>query len=340
MNNFETIIKNVADRNGNITPTELETLSCMIASNALNRCIDPSRRADNADSNKEAIVNSQNVFSPSIGNVSILADGIPNNNGYSQFAVNAKNSMHDDRRHVDTLNYWNNSDMERLYINKNDDITLDNDVDMQMYEDMLDEHFYDMVMTDYSDFKQQSTMLILEYLAETNGNLNKLIEWKKVDKHVVYDIDYIPEYKIENIPATVAITRKMRKYVETWRSARYDETSKYSYVSLDEIADNMSDNEDIYFRTGKYADMGGYMTDSNGETWHTADGETVAEFERIKGELLEILSDSQVRILNYRLKGYSIRHIADLMNTKQQPIQNQLKRIQAKAEKIGLTIDK
>ena len=145
----------------------------------------------------------------------------------------------------------------------------------------------------------------------------------------MYDIDYETEIKTEMIPAVVAIFRKMEKYINDQRASRYDETSKYSYVQIDET-------NDVYFRTGKFADLGGYEQTANGGTWYTTEIGSVRRFEEQKKALYEVLSPAQKNIMDMRLKGYSIKHIAKLRGCSKTNVQLRLGDIAKKAEKIGI----
>lgn len=322
MRAFETIINDVRESK-TISIEQLETLARIFAFNALNRCINPTRRADVAITKGSKKYHS--VYHLNKNNELEYYGETTDNNGFSSFAVNARRDMMEDNESIKNMNYWNDT-VSTYYLNSNDTFSFERNDD---FESAVDEYLIGKTLGDSVDFVNQAIMLILEYLDETDYDLTTEIEWKKADKHIVQDIDYVPEIKTEMISATLAITRKMRDYVEKCRSSRYDETSKYSYVQIDET-------NDIYFRTGKYADIGGYEQDINGNTWYTTELGTVKRFERQKKALYEVLSPAQKDIMDMRLKGYSIHHIAKIRGCKQQPIQNQLKRIAEKAEKIGL----
>lgn len=306
---------------------QLETLGKIFAFNALNRCINPTRRADIAISKGSKKYYSVYHLNKD-GKMEYYGETV-DCNGYSSFAVNARRDIMSDSESVENMRLWNDC-TKRYYLGQNGD-----GKDMyifersEYYENAINEYVAGYNLGDGYDFINQAVMLILEYLAETDYDLTADIKWTKADKHIVFDIDYKTEIKTEMIPAVVAIFRKMEKYINDQRASRYDETSKYSYVQIDEV-------NDIYFRTGKYADIGGYEQTINGDTWYTTELGSVKRFERQKKELYAVLSKGQKEILNMRLKGYSVKHIAEIRGCARNPVYNQLKRIAEKAEKLGI----
>ena len=306
---------------------QLETLGKIFAFNALNRCINPTRRADIAIAKGSKKYHSVYHLNNK-GELEYYGETV-DCNGYSAFAVSARRDIMSDSEAVENMRLWNDC-TKRCYLGKNGD-----GKDMYIfeyfhgYEKAINEYVISYNLGDGYDFINQAVMLILEYLAETDYDLTADIEWTKTDKHIVFDIDYKTEIKTEMIPAVVAIFRKMEKYINEQRASRYDETSKYSYVQIDEV-------NDVYFRTGKYADLGGYEQTANGNSWYTTEIGSVRRFEEQKKALYAVLSPVQKNILDMRLKGYSVHHIAEIKKCDRKNVKIQLRRIAEKAEKLGL----
>lgn len=141
---------------------------------------------------------------------------------------------------------------------------------------------------------------------------------------------------------TVETTPIQEVYKAVCRSVeeqRHDRPNRNGYTYLEDLAvDAESGNEtEIYRRLPKYADLGGHVCDFNGKETvpTTADSETVKDVDRLVAALN--LSDQQATILKYRLCGYGKKAIATKLGIREDNVKVQIKRVQAKAEEIGLT---
>ena len=132
------------------------------------------------------------------------------------------------------------------------------------------------------------------------------------------------------------VYKAVRRAIQASRAAQTDPRSGYTYIA--DISNDPESDADavIYRRFGKYADIGGYVTDINGkETAYTADETTAADLDTLLEKLN--LSKQQAEIIALRLAGYGKKAIATRFGVRDGNIENQLKRIRQKAIDIGLT---
>ena len=110
--------------------------------------------------------------------------------------------------------------------------------------------------------------------------------------------------------------------------------SGYSYISITTTDELSGIDEIMYKRYGKYADIGGYTETINGQTKvYTAD-ETTAETMETLVKALN-LTARQTAILEYRLKGYGNKAIANTLNITRETVKDHLKKIR----KIAINSD-
>lgn len=168
-------------------------------------------------------------------------------------------------------------------------------------------------------------------------DLEKPYEARALNKRIY--IKENPEDCFKTIKTTPIqeVYRAIRRGIDNAGSVKAD-TNGYSYVSMS-VHDDVSDlDEIVYKRYGKYADIGGYVTDFNGRNTVYTASEVVAEnMDTLLAKLN--LTARQAQIIDYRLRGYGIKAIGTRLGVSWQAVADNLKRIQAKAKKIGLSID-
>lgn len=168
-------------------------------------------------------------------------------------------------------------------------------------------------------------------------DLEKPYEKRVLNKKIYIQEDPKDCYKTITTTPIQEVYKAIRREIDSRGSVKAD-CNGYTYESLT-VYDGDSDVGDvIYKRYGKYMDLGGYVKDFNGaDTVYTADGDAGDIY-----TLLEKLNLTarQAEIVKYRLQGYGIRAIGTKLGTSFQAVADNLKRIQVKAKKIGLTIDK
>lgn len=163
--------------------------------------------------------------------------------------------------------------------------------------------------------------------AYTKHELNKRIKIKLSDSCAYKEVETTPIQEI---------FRAVRRAVQNSRAIQSDPKNGYTYI--EDLAVS-SDSETTYYRLPKYADMGGYVKDFNGQdTSYTADLQTVTDTDTIIDSMK--LTTKQSKVLELSLRGYGIKAIASYLGISHQAVAKTKKQIQVKAEKIGLTADK
>lgn len=132
------------------------------------------------------------------------------------------------------------------------------------------------------------------------------------------------------------VYKSVRRAVANSRAIQTDPRNGYTYIE-DYIKDGETDRIDrIYYRSGKYEDIGSYETDSNGrQTHYTADLVTFESLEALTEKLL--LTPREYAILKYRMKGYGNKAIATYLGITENSCKGATRRLREKAVKIGLT---
>lgn len=132
------------------------------------------------------------------------------------------------------------------------------------------------------------------------------------------------------------IYKAVRRSIQNNRSLQTDPRNGYIYIE-DISTDPETDTDTvIYRRFGKYADIGGYATDTNGKkTFYTADPETVKDLDTLVDSLQ--LTAKQAKVLSLRQSGYGYKAIAAYLGVTQRAVAKTVKAIQDKAVAIGLT---
>lgn len=350
-------------------------LSKMFTYTVLNRCIEPNKRMDIAVKNGSKSMGYHMHTRPTAGSKKIVENGaevavnyevVPaedngmyynvsdwqnnetetvdtglntSNNGFSAFAVNARNSIYHDCITLDNIEYWSNLfDFKQGYYQTKNELTRPT-AGRKKIDTAINQNVIGKTLGDGMDYLQNAYATVLQFLEVTDYCLNSDVTWKKPDKHIVFDFDYEPVYKTEVIPACMAILRIMRMYVELSRGARYDETSKYSYCSLDETYDEYGNKLSVYYRTTIYANIGGYITSINGTNYgmYTTSLQDIIDSREL-AEFIETLPRVQQAICKQIFKGYSIHHTATILGVARTNIYNDLKRVRAKImKKYNLT---
>lgn len=129
--------------------------------------------------------------------------------------------------------------------------------------------------------------------------------------------------------------KAVRRAIDQSRAVQTDPRNGYTYIADISTDPESGIDETIYRRFGKYADIGGTVTDINGkETAYTADEQTTNDMDTLVESLN--LSKQQADILKLRLSGYGYKAIATYFGVRPDSITKQIKRIREKAILIGL----
>lgn len=330
-NNFETLLTNFETLHiNNPHSTEysdtLQELSTAIAYSVLRKVIDPQR------------YNTQN------DNVS--------NSGFNSQLVSMKNVLYRDIQSIKNVNTIEPLCISHTLNDSGDDVTIITDRALYDGYNKLISH----VLSDGMDLVQVASLAILEQCGSELVNdseigfIAKPYYITRLKKKIV-----IKKEDSKNGYETIATTpiqevyRKVRKYIHDNKSLQIDPKNMYTYIELDN--DSNDDENRIYKRLDKYADLGGVSISSGFNTventvinhvdsthggLYTADSATVDTIEKLIDKLE--LTDRQAQVLKLRLRGYGLKAIGTYLGVSHQAIAKTLKQVQTKAiDKLGLT---
>ncbi len=139
---------------------------------------------------------------------------------------------------------------------------------------------------------------------------------------------------VETAPIT-EIYKAVRRSIQNNGSLHIDARNGYTYIE-DLVTDTETGiDEIIYRRFGKYADIGGAVTDFNGkEIAYTADEQTAKDIDTLIERLN--LTARQARILQLRQDGKGYKAIATYLGVTDSNVKGQIAEIRRKATAIGL----
>lgn len=181
------------------------------------------------------------------------------------------------------------------------------------------------------DFVNEAAAAILEqaekYAALGGHWLEKEVEFRRLSKRVYIDPSAVPEYREEVTTPIQQVYRAVRKYVQDNRAVSFDPRNGYTYVDMP-AADDL---DRVYYRSSRYADLGGY--DCNGN--YTGDMETSTRYNAIVSAL-NLSTTREAFIVSKREQGYSVEAIAAALKVDPANVSRIIRRIQDKAAAIGV----
>lgn len=154
---------------------------------------------------------------------------------------------------------------------------------------------------------------------------------KVLSKRVVIRLNDSASYTEKGTTPIQEVYLAIRRHIYSLQSDKVD-INGYTYIQEDITSpDGVEDR--LYYRFGKYADIGGYACDSNGkETLYSGDYDIIVmlrEFAKV-----EKLTQKQVKTIELRLRGYGQRAIATYFGITPQAVQNALRKLQPKLQKF------
>lgn len=130
--------------------------------------------------------------------------------------------------------------------------------------------------------------------------------------------------------------KAVRRAIDQSRAVQTDPRNGYTYLADISTDPRSGIDETIYRRFGKYADIGGTVTDINGkETAYTADEQTAIDLDTLIESMN--LTAKQAKVLQLRQGGYGYKAIATYLGVTQRAVAKTVGAIQTKALAIGLT---
>lgn len=283
----------------------LMDLSTAVAYSVLNKCIDPQRKtAKDRDSVSDS--------------------------GLNPALVELKRGITQDRAALERLAYCSDVATRTTYNADGDRVTEITDRDA--YDEQA--RLINDTLTDGIDIVNTAALAILEQAAEHAdggaGWLDRPHTVRRLSRRVYIKLDDSAAYRDDETTPIQEVYRTVRKAIQNSRAIQTDPRNGYSYIE-DLTADGL---DTIYYRLGKYTDLGGYNADGNYTTDKQAALDYAAIIERLQ------LSDRQAVIVRLRMQGNGYKAIASYLGVTFQAVQNAMKKVQAKAEKIGFTPEK
>lgn len=300
---FETVKRNyeTALASGKDSTQELTALATAVAYSVINKCIDPQRKA-------------------------AAQRDTASNTGFNPTMVALKRGIAADLATLDNTRRTANAATATTYNADGDlvTVTADKDAAAALVDLMA------TTLSDGIDLVQTAALAILEQAAEhANGG-----EWldvphtvRRLSRRVYIRSDESAAYRDDETTPIQEVYRAVRQAVQNSRAVQTDPRNGYSYIE-DLTADGL---DTIYYRMGKYTDLGGY--DCNGN--YTTDRQNMADYETLVARL--DLTDRQAQILRLRMQGHGNKAIASYLGVTYQAVQNTLAKVQRKAQSIGLT---
>lgn len=307
--NFEQVKRNyeTALASGKDTGTELTALATAVAYSVLNKCIDPQRKTAQTKA----------------------ADGeqTASNSGHNPALVALKRGIAQDLATLENTRYCSERATRTTYNADGDTVT-----------EIADKDAYNALtalaadtLTDGIDLVQTAALAILEQAAD---HADSGTEWldtpytvRRLSKRVYIQRTDSAAYKDTETTPIQEVYRAVRKAVQDSRAMQTDPRNGYSYIE-DLTADGL---DTIYYRLGKYTDLGGF--DCNGN--YTTGAGTVEQYETLVARME--LTDRQAQILKLRMQGKGYKAIATYLGVSNNAIVKTVKQIQTKATAAGLT---
>lgn len=294
---------------------ELQSLAKAVTHSVVNKCIDPQRKT------------------------ALGLDKVSDNGG-NPVMLELKRGIEHDLRTLD-LTAQNANKATRATLDK-DGNPITETVDKEA-EAALDSLIED-TLSDGIDLVQEAACALLEQAAKHaygTGWLDRPYTIRRLDKRVYVRLEDSAAYKdVETTPIQEAY-RAVRQAVQKSRAVRTDPRNGYTYI--EDVVDGL---ETIYYRLGKYADLGGYpnngdkslpgapMGIGSGMSLYTTDIVTVGRTSKLIKRME--LTPRQREVLEMLLRGQGYKAMATYFGVTQRAIAKTVEQIRRKAEDMGL----
>lgn len=286
---------------------EITALATAIAKSVLNKVIDPQRKT--------------------AGEKSTVS-----NSGVNRYLDELKRGIYFDEQNLSNIRYWSNLPYEIEYTKNGDMLMIEHEGTSAALETLLD-----YCLTEGIDLVQIAVVALLEQAeshAESGENwLDEPFTVKRLSKRVYIRDTDSKAYKDVETTAIQECYRAVRRAVADSRAVQTDPRNGYTYISIDAYSEE--ELEQIFIRSGKYADVGG--VDCNG--LYTGDYESLRAANSAEEMLASLnLTARELQIIKLRMRGYSVRAIAEYLGVRVGTITNLVKRTRDKAREIGFGI--
>lgn len=300
---FEAVKRNyeIALAQGKDTAQELTALATAVAYSVLNKCIDPQRK-------------------------NTAQNGAVSNTGFNPAMVSLKRDMAADLALLENTRRTANAATTLSYSADGDLLTVTADKDAATALVNL----MSTTLSDGVDLMQTAALAILEQAADHACGekwLDRKYTVRRLSRRIYIRSDESAAYRDDETTPIQEVYRAVRQAIQNSRAVQTDPRNGYSYIE-DMTADGL---DTIYYRMGKYTDLGGY--DCNGN--YTTDRQATTDYETIVTSLN--LTDRQAQILCLRMQGKGYKAIATYLGVTQRAIAKTVGQIQTKATAAGLT---
>lgn len=287
--------------------TELENLATAIAKSVLNKVIDPQRST--------------------AGTKSAVTDS-----GINKALDDMKRGIYFDGKNLANIRHWTNSDYDTVYTRDGDAKTVEDKDARDGLEALLD-----YTITDGYDFVQAAALALLEQAAERANTGENWLDTPftvcRLSKRVYIRETDSKAYREVNTTPIQECYRAVRRYIADNRAVATDPRSAYTYISID--AYSPEELEQVFVRSGKYADVGGI--DCHG--LYTGDVESMRAYNDADKILEKLcLTARELQIIKLRMRGYGARAISTYLGVSSGNVQRSVKNIQSKARENGFDI--
>lgn len=292
---------------GNDYTTELENLATAIAKSVLNKVIDPQRKV-------------------------AAAKSTVSNSGINKALDDIKRGIYFDGKNLANVRHWSNADSVTRY-DRNGDIIITADSDASAAMDAL----MDYTITDGYDLVQTAICALLDM---ANAHCNAADNWldapftvRRLSKRVyIRETDSRAYKDVETTPIQECY-RAVRRAVASSRAVSTDPRNGYTYISIDAFEPETL--EQIFVRSGKYADVGG--VDCNG--LYTGDYESMQAADKAAKILEKLnLTARELQIVKLRMRGCGAWSIGTYLGVSLGSIQRSINNIRRKARENGINI--
>ena len=186
-------------------------------------------------------------------------------------------------------------------------------------------------LSDAIDLQQTAVVALLEQATDHANAGEKWLDIpytvRRLSKRVYIQASDSASYTDVETTPIQEVYRAVRRQIADNRAVQTDPRNGYTYVELP-TADEV---DAIYYRSGRYADIGGYDSMSN----YTADFQTVTDYEDILRRLN--MTRRQTEIVMLRMRGYGYKAIASYLGITQETVKTTVRRLRDKCESVGFT---
>lgn len=281
---------------------QLATLAKAIAASVINKVADPQRKAAQT------------------------ADKV-SDSGLNPALVAMKRGLHADNALL-TLTAYNADKATRIAWTEDGDIITET-VDKESLDNV--NRLCRETLSDAVDLQQTAVVALLEQAADHAGDGENWLDVpytvRRLSKKVYIQASDSASYADVETTPIQEVYRAVRRQIADNRAVQTDPRNGYTYVKMP-TADEV---DAIYYRSGRYADIGGYDSINN----YTADFQTVTDYEDILQRLN--LTARQMTIVRLRMQGHGYKAIASYLGVTQETVKTTVRRLRDKCENMGFT---